>query len=46
MRQVTRFHPGNDGGTGNWFAGGLDEVALYDRALPPARVAVHHAAGI
>jgi hypothetical protein len=28
-----------------FFAGGLDEIAIYDRPLDPARIAAHHAVG-
>jgi hypothetical protein len=45
MRQDTRFHDGNASGDGYFFAGVLDEVAVYNSALSPARVAAHHAAG-
>jgi len=33
------------GGTGNYFAGTLDEVAIYDHALPADRVRAHYLAG-
>ena len=29
----------------DFFAGSLDEAAIYDDALPPERIAAHHAAG-
>ncbi|MBT5925622.1 MAG: hypothetical protein HOH33_03285, partial [Verrucomicrobia bacterium] len=32
-------------GTGNHFEGGLDEVAIFDRAIPAARVKQHYTAG-
>ena len=32
-------------GTGNHFEGGLDEVAIFDRAIPAARVKEHFIAG-
>ncbi len=28
------------------FEGVIDEVAIYDYALPPARIAAHYAAGV
>lgn len=31
--------------TGTWFEGLIDEVAVYDKALPPERVAAHYQAG-
>ena len=31
--------------TGNWFNGHIDEVAIFNKALPPARVAEHFSAG-
>jgi hypothetical protein len=31
--------------TGNWFTGHIDEVAIFDKAIPPARVAAHFKAG-
>jgi hypothetical protein len=34
------------GGTGNYFAGTLDEVAVYDHALTVDRIKAHYAAGI
>jgi hypothetical protein len=33
------------GGITDFYAGGLDEVGLYDVALPSARVAAHYKAG-
>jgi hypothetical protein len=30
---------------GNWFQGKIDEVALFDRAIPAARVSEHYLAG-
>jgi hypothetical protein len=33
-------------GTYAYFIGALDEVALYDKALAPDRIAAHHAAGL
>ena len=32
-------------GTYGYFVGSLDEIALYDRALSPERIAAHHTAG-
>src|SRR5439155_8703285 len=29
----------------NWFQGKIDEVAIFDRAIPAARVAEHYLAG-
>jgi len=31
--------------TGNFFTGQIDEVAIFDKAIPAARVAAHYAAG-
>src|SRR5437867_1196724 len=31
--------------TGNFFTGKIDEVAIFDKAIPAARVAAHYAAG-
>ncbi len=31
--------------TGNYFTGNLDEVAIFNKAIPAARVAAHYAAG-
>jgi hypothetical protein len=31
--------------TGNWFNGNIDEVAIFDKAIPADRVAAHFAAG-
>jgi hypothetical protein len=31
--------------TGNYFTGNIDEVAIFDKAIPAARVAAHYAAG-
>lgn len=31
--------------TGNWFNGNIDEVAIFDRAIPADRIAAHYAAG-
>ena len=31
--------------TGNWFTGQIDEVAIFDKAIPPARVTAHFLAG-
>ena len=31
--------------TGNWFTGGIDEVAIFDRAIPAERIAQHYQAG-
>jgi len=33
------------GGTFDFFAGSLDEVAIYDHALTPGRITVHYAVG-
>lgn len=33
------------GGTGNWFAGQVDNLALYESVLSPTRIAAHYAAG-
>jgi hypothetical protein len=46
MQQDTHFHDGNASGDGYFFAGVLGEVAVYNIALSPARVAAHHGAGI
>ena len=40
----------DDGGglfdaTGNYFTGNIDEVAIFDKAIPAARVAAHYQAG-
>ncbi|HEX3344096.1 MAG TPA: LamG domain-containing protein [Polyangiaceae bacterium] len=44
---VTDFVVGAEaGGAGNFLAGTLDEVAIYDHALPAARVSAHYLAGI
>jgi hypothetical protein len=32
-------------GTGNWFTGQIDEVAIFDKAIPAERVAAHYKAG-
>ncbi|OLD52113.1 MAG: hypothetical protein AUI63_00290 [Gemmatimonadetes bacterium 13_1_40CM_2_60_3] len=32
-------------GAGNWFTGHLDEVAIFDKAIPAARIAEHYNAG-
>ena len=32
-------------GTGNWFTGGIDEVAIFDKAIPAERIAAHFKAG-
>ena len=32
-------------GSGNWFTGQIDEVAIFDRAIPADRVAAHFKAG-
>jgi hypothetical protein len=32
-------------GSGNFFPGQIDEVAIFDKAIPAARVAAHYAAG-
>ena len=45
MQGATRFHDGNAGGNGNYFAGVIDEVALYNSALSATRIGVHHAVG-
>ena len=31
--------------TGNWFNGSIDEVAIFDKAIPAERIAAHYAAG-
>ncbi|MBI4659190.1 MAG: Ig-like domain-containing protein [Verrucomicrobia bacterium] len=31
--------------TGNWFNGNIDEVAIFDKAIPAERIAAHYAAG-
>jgi hypothetical protein len=41
----TTIGSSNNGG-GSYFRGNLDELAIYDKALPADRVAAHHAAGI
>jgi hypothetical protein len=43
--QDVRFHTGVAGGSGFFFEGVIDEVAVYGSALSAARVAAHHAAG-
>jgi len=32
-------------GSGNWFTGHIDEVAIFDKAIPADRVAAHYTAG-
>ena len=39
------FEIGSAGGSGGWFSGTIDEVAIYARALGPARVRSHYRAG-
>ncbi|MDP8967616.1 MAG: metallophosphoesterase, partial [Actinomycetota bacterium] len=36
------IHLGSTNGSSHWFEGGLDEVAVYTRALPARRVRAHH----
>jgi hypothetical protein len=41
-------HIGGAGGfdaSGNWFTGQIDELAIFDKAIPAARVAAHYTAG-
>jgi hypothetical protein len=45
---VYNVHIGGAGGfdvTGNWFTGGLDEVAIFNKAIPADRVLAHFRAG-
>jgi hypothetical protein len=45
---IYNVHIGGGGGfdgTGNFFTGQIDEVAIFDKAIPPARVAAHYQAG-
>ena len=45
---IYNVHIGGGGGfdaNGNWFTGQIDEVAIFDKAIPPARVAAHYLAG-
>jgi hypothetical protein len=39
------LHIGRWSDGGNYFHGMIDEVAVYGRALPPSRVALHYAVG-
>jgi hypothetical protein len=45
---IYNVHIGGGGGfdaTGNYFTGQMDEVAIFDKAIPAARVAAHYQAG-
>jgi hypothetical protein len=45
---IYNVHIGGGGGFdagGNWFTGQIDEVAIFDKAIPAARVAAHYQAG-
>ena len=45
---VYNVHIGGGGvfdATGNWFIGNIDEVAIFDKAIPADRVAAHYTAG-
>jgi len=46
MINRARFHTGNEFGHGAYLDGQLDELAIYDSVLSPARVRAHHAAGL
>ena len=41
----TRFDNGGNGGTGNYFAGTIDEVAIYDAAVDLRSIQTHYVAG-
>lgn len=45
MINRSRFHTGDQAGHGAYLDGHLDEMAIYDSVLSPARVAAHYAAG-
>jgi hypothetical protein len=45
-RGGTRFDNGGKGGTGNYFAGTIDEVAVYDAALTLRRIQNHYVTGV
>jgi len=45
---IYNVHIGGAGGfdaAGNWFTGQMDEVAIFDKAIPADRVAAHYRAG-
>jgi hypothetical protein len=45
---IYNVHIGGAGGfdaNGNWFTGQIDELAIFDKAIPAARVAAHFQAG-